>query len=184
MIVEIQHGERIAQRAITQAELSFEVRGPDDVRRDGSGPAAVEAGMRAPAAAVSRDESLPIQERANRARGGPGILRNVLHEPVPQLDRSVQGMLLAERDDLPRDGGLHAMRSREGRMRPIEQGGFAALPKARQPLMAGPFADRKGRADLREGLPTIQAGTDEFQTFGHGGALLPRHGHLLEVARR
>ena len=106
------------------------------------------------------------------------------HEPVPQLDRAVQRMLLAERNDLPREDGLHAMRSAERCMRPIEQGGFAALPKARQPLMAGLLADRKGRADLREGLPTIQAGTDEFETFGHGGALLPRHGHLLESARR
>jgi hypothetical protein len=92
----------------------------------------------------------------------------VLHEPVTQFGRPVQRMLPAERDDLPRNGGVHTMRASERRMGAIEQGGFAAFPKARQPLVTSLFADGKGRAHLRDGAAPIQAGTDKLEAFRHG----------------
>ena len=164
--MEVEDGEGIAIHAIVKAELAFEVRRPDDIRRGGDRPLTGQRMAGRPARSAPGAHQTGAEEQcADGARRRPAGVGLEVAESIAELLGPIVRMLPAQCDDARFHVRAHAQRLSVGRMRAGTERCQPLTTKAREQLVSCLLANPEPRANVDDALGAIEAGLNEGNLF-------------------
>ena len=172
--VRIAQRQRLAMRAVASEKPALEVHAPHVVGCTAMRKGYTRGRTAAPQAALNR-QTLPIEQRPDRARCRPLALRDAPDKPRSHLRRSPGGMRAPYRQAPLGDRLYYRVRMVERRSRALDESFNASLIVSPKPLVAGLAADSEAPTHRRERLFSLLNRHHKAHPFVHSMGLRPSH---------